>query len=58
MARWSVFDENLKRWSSYPVQEVMQIVGSAHEADAKMSLRDRFIMVYCKHAKSDLSQSI
>ena len=30
--RWSVFDENLKRWSSYPVQEVMQIVGSAHEA--------------------------
>lgn len=32
LSRWSVFDENLKRWSSYPVQEVMQIVGSAHEA--------------------------
>jgi len=31
-SRWSVFDENLKKWSSYPVQEVMQIVGNAHEA--------------------------
>ncbi|CAJ1337985.1 unnamed protein product [Effrenium voratum] len=31
-SRWSVFDENLKTWASYPVQEVMQIVGNAHEA--------------------------
>lgn len=31
-SRWSVFDESLKRWDSYPVQEVMRIVGSAHEA--------------------------
>ncbi|CAK9035446.1 Dynamin-like protein C [Durusdinium trenchii] len=31
-SRWSVFDESLKRWDSYPVQEVMHIVGSAHEA--------------------------
>lgn len=39
LSRWSVFDENLKRWSSYPVQEVMQIVGSAHEAsDAALGI--------------------
>ncbi|CAE7255259.1 dlpC [Symbiodinium necroappetens] len=31
-SRWSVFDENLKKWSTYPVQEVMIIVGNAHEA--------------------------
>jgi len=31
-SRWSVFDENLKKWSNYPVTEVMHIVGQAHEA--------------------------
>lgn len=31
-SRWSVFDENLKNWKQYPVVEVMQIVGMAHEA--------------------------
>eukprot|EP00931_Biecheleriopsis_adriatica_P109711 TRINITY_DN8397_c0_g1_i1.p1 TRINITY_DN8397_c0_g1~~TRINITY_DN8397_c0_g1_i1.p1 ORF type:complete len:732 (-),score=183.52 TRINITY_DN8397_c0_g1_i1:115-2310(-) len=31
-SRWSVFDDNLKKWSAYPVAEVMQIVGHAHEA--------------------------
>jgi len=31
-SRWSVFDDNLKRWAQYPVQEVMQLVGTAHEA--------------------------
>ena len=40
--RWSVFDEKLKRWDSYPVSEVMQIVGTAHEALGFRARRRRF----------------
>jgi len=30
-SRWSVFDEERKMWNSYPVSDVMQMVGRAHE---------------------------
>ena len=35
-----MFDENLKKWSSYPVQEVMVIVGNAHEASMLTAVRE------------------
>lgn len=31
-SRWSVFDEERKVWSTYPVTQVMQLVGLSHES--------------------------
>mmetsp|Transcript_74914 Transcript_74914/g.242197 ORF Transcript_74914/g.242197 Transcript_74914/m.242197 type:complete len:728 (+) Transcript_74914:81-2264(+) len=30
-SRWSVYDEERQVWNAYPVQQVMQLVGQAHE---------------------------
>jgi hypothetical protein len=30
--RWSVFDDKIQVWNTYPVSQVMQIVGQAHES--------------------------